>query len=457
VRLRDSVERVYSQTLTPPAVITGAPSTPRKWPGPLDDAAFYGVAGEIVRRIEPHTEADPAALLICFLVAFGNAIGRGVYFLADGARHYGNLFAVLVGETSKGRKGTAWARVLQRLIGVAGEWAENRVTGGLSSGEGLIWQVRDPIHGTERDKKTKQTVTIVVDAGVADKRLMLVEAEFASVLRLVERQGNTLSAIVRKAWEAGNLRSLTKNSPAKATGAHVSIIGDVTVDELRRYLDRTEIANGFGNRFLWLCVRRSKCLPEGGQLDDDAFGDVTARIADAIAFARTEQQLYRNKAAKELWAKVYPDLSEGKLGLAGALTGRAEAQVMRLALVHAVLDCSSVIRVEHLTAGIALWEYCNESVTWCFGDATGDSVADVILNALRGVGEAGLTRTEVSDLLGRNVSATRIAQALAALKARQLAVDLRESTDGPGRPVERWFARASDTKETRKTKKGPTP
>ena len=443
--LRDDIEGVFSPNPTPP--VGGAPSLPRKWPGPLDDAAFYGVVGEIVRRIEPQTEADTAALLICFLVAFGNAIGRTVYFVADGARHYANLFAVLVGETSKGRKGTAWARVLGRLLLVAAEWAENRITGGLSSGEGLIWQVRDPICGTERDKRTKQTATIVVDAGVADKRLMLVEAEFASVLRLVERQGNTLSAIVRKAWEAGNLRALTKNSPAKATGAHISIIGDVTVDELRRYLDRTEIANGFGNRFLWLCVRRSKCLPEGGQLDDDAFTDLTPRLANALAFAGEERQLHRDKAAKDLWAKVYPDLSEGKLGLAGALTGRAEAQVMRLAMVYAVLDCSPVIRVEHLTAAIALWEYCDESVTWCFGDATGDSVADVILEALRDVGRAGLTRTEVSDLLGRNVSAARIAQALVALKARQLAVDSRQPTDG--RPVERWFAREYDTKKTK--------
>ncbi len=32
------------------------------WPEPLADEAFYGLAGDIVRTIEPHTEADPAAL-----------------------------------------------------------------------------------------------------------------------------------------------------------------------------------------------------------------------------------------------------------------------------------------------------------------------------------------------------------------------------------------------------------
>ena len=59
-----------------------------EYPAPPDEAAYYGLAGDIVRRIEPHTEADPVALLIQLLAAFGNVIGRNAYMLADGARHY---------------------------------------------------------------------------------------------------------------------------------------------------------------------------------------------------------------------------------------------------------------------------------------------------------------------------------------------------------------------------------
>lgn len=408
------------------------PTAARKWPEPLDDAAYYGVAGAIVRRLEPHTEADPAALLVAFLAAMGNVFGRTVYFVADGARHYANLFAVLVGETSKGRKGTTWARVRERLSVVAQHWIDNCVTGGLSSGEGLIYQVRDPVF------VTKDGETTCADLGVDDKRLMLIESEFASVLRQVDRQGNTLSAVVRKAWETGTLKSLTKNSPTKATEVHVSILGDITGDELRRYLDRTEIANGFGNRFLWVCVRRSKVLPEGGNVEESAFADLTPKLTQALTFARTERRLHRDASATALWAKVYPELSEGKPGLAGAMTGRAEAQTMRLALIYAALDSSPVVRVEHLTAAIAVWEYCEASVTWCFGDATGDATADVILDSLRGAGDAGLTRTQISDLLGRNVSASRIAQALMVLKSRGLAIDSQVETGG--RSAELWKA-----------------
>src|SRR6185437_3841125 len=80
------------------------------WPR-LSQNALYGMAGEIVRCIEPHSEADPAAILVQFLVAMGNIVGRGPYCTVEATRHYLNLATVLVGSTSKGRKGTSWNQV----------------------------------------------------------------------------------------------------------------------------------------------------------------------------------------------------------------------------------------------------------------------------------------------------------------------------------------------------------
>ena len=42
----------------------------------LGERAFHGLAGEFVKVLSPHTEADPAALLVQTLVAFGAAVGR---------------------------------------------------------------------------------------------------------------------------------------------------------------------------------------------------------------------------------------------------------------------------------------------------------------------------------------------------------------------------------------------
>lgn len=422
-----------------------------RWPEPLDDAALYGVAGELVRIVEPHTEADSVAVLVSFLVGFGNAIGRTVYFMADGAMHYCNLFAVLVGQTAKGRKGTSWNQPRRVLKDAAGTWTEERVLSGMSSGEGLIWAIRDPIIKCKSKNKGKNSTLVaeVEDAGVDDKRLMVLESEFATVLRVLERDGNTLSPIIRQAWESGKLQTLTKNSPAKASDAHVSIVGHVTKDELRRYLNDVEQCNGFANRFLWFCVKRSKTLPDGGSLSDQALTKVVEQVKAALEFASTPSRIQRDSKARELWHAIYPKLSEGMPGLFGTLTARAEAQVMRLAMVYAVLDCSTLIRVEHLTAALALWEHCEASVRYLFGAASGDQIADSILTALRST-PIGLTRTEIQRMFGNNLRADRMERALKTLVDNGKAIRTFEKTEG--RPAERWIAARGLTKETKNTK-----
>jgi len=155
----------------------------RPWPEPLAKAAFHGLAGEIVQAIDPHTEADPVGVLSHVLAAAGNVIGRNAWIQVGGARHFLNLFLANVGETSSGRKGTAYAETRALIAGVDPAWAAERQLPGLSSGEGLIWAVRDPIFRPERNRKTKAVEMVLADPGLKDKRLFVVESEMASVLR----------------------------------------------------------------------------------------------------------------------------------------------------------------------------------------------------------------------------------------------------------------------------------
>ena len=417
------------------------------YPSPLQPSAFYGLAGEIVECIEPHTEADAAALLFQLLAAFGSIIGRGAYMIADGARHYLNLFGVLVGQSSKGRKGTSWNQIANLLKRVDVDWRDNCVTSGMSSGEGLIWNVRDPITVTKRLKdKPDEYEEIITDSGIADKRLFVTEGEFAKTLKVMERETNTLSPVIRQAWESGSLKTLVKNSPAKATGAHISIIGQITRDELRRLLNQTETANGFANRFVWLAVKRSKYLPEGGQIETVNFDDAVMRLVSAIEFARKVGELKRSEAARELWRAVYFELSEGKPGMLGAVTGRAEAQVMRLSAIYALLDQSLFILPEHHQAAMALWRYSAESAKWIFGTSTGDKNADEILAALRR-SPTGLTKTDISVyVFNRNVSSHDLDEALTLLESASLAHVTRELTQGA--PLERWSCEPEQTNLT---------
>ena len=410
------------------------------WPLPLAREAFHGLIGSIVDAIEPHTESDPVAILVQLLAAVGNCIGRGPHFLVEQTRHHPVLFAVLVGTSAKARKGTSWDHVKRLLRDVDKEWADTRIVTGLSSGEGVIWHVREPIEELKPDRSNKGVmVRVVVDEGVRDKRLMVVEPEFASVLKVASRDGNTLTGVLRQAWDGGNLKTLTKNNSCEARNPHVSVIGHTTRDDLLRYLDRTDAANGFGNRFLWLCVKRSKLLPEGGAVDPAALAPLVAELGAAVRFARHfgEAPLARDRETVAIWRNVYGELSEGKPGLCGAMLGRADAQVVRLSLIYALMDRSSEIRRAHLEAALALWEYAEASGRFIFGAGLGDHVADTILRLLNSA-PAGLTRTEISQSLGGHRAAQDLARAFGLLERHALAHALTEKT--AGRPGERWFA-----------------
>jgi len=401
---------------------SAAASNVESWPQTLADPAYHSLIGDFVRTIEPHTEADPVALAIQFIVYAGACIGRSPYYQVEGDRHYPNIFAVAVGESSKARKGTSAGRVRQAFEMLDDPFSDHCILSGLSSGEGLIWAVRD---GNDDEP------------GIEDKRLLIVESEFAGLLRVMTRDGNIISRVIRDAWDRGNLGVMTKKFTNRATGAHISIIGHITGDELRRYLDRTEAANGFANRFLFAAVKRSKCLPHGGDLKESDLQPIAKRLAVVIDHARHLARVYMDDTASRLWESVYPDLSEGQPGMYGAITGRAEAQVVRLALIYALLDEANTISTDHLRAALAIWDYCDASARMIFGDNTGDPIADAIMTSLQLTHE-GLSRTEISAALGRNVKKDKISASLSLLAKAGRITGKSDQTEG--RPVERWFA-----------------
>lgn len=405
----------------------------------LQSEAFHGLAGEIVEAIEPHSEADPAGLLAQLLLVFGNIIGRNAYFAVESSRHYANINVTLVGDTSNGRKGTSWNHIIGLFEPLDPEWKKHCLKSGLSSGEGLIWNVRDLIEEINVDDCTGHTTKKLVTAGIQDKRLTLAETEFASLLKVLSRDGNTLSPVIRNAWDTGDLSTLTKNQPAKSTGAHVSILGHVTKTELNRYLADTEAANGFGNRILWVFVQRSKILPRGGTPNALTLELARTQLRESIEYAKVAGELRRSAEADLLWDQIYPVLTEGRYGLLGAMTARAAPQVMRLALIYALIDKSPHIGEQHLRAAYALWKYSDKSCQIIFNDTLGDATADEIIRILRG-SPSGLTRTDISNHFGRNKSATEIGKALELLSSQgQVQFAFERPSEGHGRSVERWY------------------
>jgi len=410
-------------------VSTPLPIPPKVWPS-FEKSCHEGLAGEFVKTIEPHSESDPRALLIQFLVAFGSVVGRSPYIRTEADKQHVNIFAVLVGETSRGRKGTSWGYVNRLFSEVDPDWTGSCVKSGLSSGEGLIYQVRDPLCKYEDGKE------IIADSGVEDKRLLVKEAEFSSVLRMIRRDGNILSTVIRDSWDSGTLRNLTKKDPNQATDAHISIIGHITRDELIRELTTTDCANGFANRFLWLCSRRSKRLPEGGNLSDLDFEILINKVKEAVRFARGVQELTKDESARDYWAEIYDVLSEDLMGMLGAIISRAEPQVLRLASIYALLDKSSTIKRKHLEAALALWNYSAGSAKYIFGDTLGDEIADQVFKALKAAPN-GLSRTQISELFSRHKEKNQINRALGVLYEKELVHCEQVKTEG--RTAEVWL------------------
>ena len=322
---------------------------PAGWPALPAPAVYHELLGEIVGTIAPHTEADPVAILTQLLVSFGAAAGRGAYFQVEATRHHGNEFMCLVGDSARGRKGSSWDHV-RRLIIDADPSLEPRILTGLSSGEGVIWAVRDP---------TSQ------DPGISDQRLLVIEPEFASALKASSREISTLSPTLRSGWDGRPLAILTRTAPARASTAHIAVIGHITQHELRRYATSLELSNGYINRLLLIACRRQRLLPEGGDPDPLAETGLDRLLAAALHQARTAGHVPLNPDARELWHHAYRKLAtEPQDEILGQITARAEAHVIRLALLYTLTDGQRQIGATHLQAALALQQYAARSAAW---------------------------------------------------------------------------------------------
>jgi hypothetical protein len=405
-----------------------------------DGARYQGIVGEYMRLIMDDTEADPHALVVGLLTSIGASVGRRLWFEAGRTHHYCNLFSCLVGDTSAARKGTAMNEIRQ-LMRYVDPTFEPRVKSGLSTGEGLIDVIRDP---REDDVKQKDGSVIrqIVDMGVDDKRLLVLEGELGQPLQAIKRETNTLSAILRLMWDGSPLRVMSRTTKNCCNEPHGAIFGAITPKELLNLLSSADRPNGLANRFLFVCTQRSKLLPFGGNVDRAALEHLAMRMGMAIQQAAGAQAggrcMWSHDAAQH-WKEIYPVLSGGRDSLIGAMTARAEVQVTRLAMLYAILNGSTTIHLAHLEAAEEVWRYCEESVRYIFDAASGNSDADKILSALSSHVGDGLSQTEISvHVFNRNRTATQIKAALNALmNIQRVRYEQRTSTEG--RTETRWF------------------
>ena len=373
------------------------------------------------------TEAHPAAIGAHFLAALGAVVGREVYTYIGETRHGAHEFWLVVGSTSTGRKGDSKGVGFSPFSDLDPLWHE-LLAGGLSSGEGLIHAVRDPVYTL--DKKGEKVCT---DEGAAEKRALFLESEFASVLKQFRRETNVLSDVARRAWDGDRvLRTITKTSPTRATDAHVSIIGHTTPEDLRRHLDETEVLNGLMNRFIFIAAQRVRKLPSPERLPAGLRQRLTQHLCDAVLNARRVKQYHQTPAFQAMWRTVYDGMSQEQPGLLGALLARGPAHVIRLSLLFAIFTKADHLDVPHLEAAVAWWKYSEASAKVIFSGTSGNRDADRLRDDLL-PGES-MTLSEIrDDIFSGRITSARLRDALDLLRALG-EVTVAEETTG-GRPA----------------------
>jgi hypothetical protein len=340
----------------------------------LDARALYGLPGEFVRLVAKHTEADTAAVLAQMLIAYGNLVSTKPYVWTDANKQRTNEYVLIVGDSAVGRKQVGASVANFATHNFDEEWQRRKDTGnGFGSGEAIIATLAD----YASDKMP----------GTPDKRLVIQEGEFAGILTVANRPGSVLGAILRNAWDCRPLSNNTKEGVLKSlqlrvSEPRISLSAHITKEELKKLLRPVDIDNGFMNRMLVICSRRSQVLPRS-TLHTVDFAPIQNKIRGVYHAALRIEEMVWSAAAAAAFDSLYYYFAENvHRGMLAKLCTRAEAHIVRLSMIYALFDGSATIRYQHLAAACALWQYVEDSMFYIYGDTT-SAYADLIVSMIR--------------------------------------------------------------------------
>ncbi len=349
-------------------------------PPQMAKEAYHGILRDIVKTACKTSEASPIAVAANFLATFSALVGRVAFqHIGDGTCH-ARPFFLLVGRTGKARKGTSEFTVRRIFDAAEQSLADEyprikRHEGGLSTGEGLGWAIRDKADDDDA-------------GGTDDKRLLVVEAEFAGAMAAAQREKNTLSATVRTAWDGKDIAPLVKNAAWCASWPHIVLVGHITSTELIDRMTDVDAQSGFLNRFVILHIVRAKlcALPKPTPIEE--IGRLAALVTERVRFAigvdytaNNSREIRMTGEAIRLWCDEYPALTAEQPGIAGTLLVRVEIYTRMLAMIFALLDQSDVIEPQHIRAALAWVRYWRDSVLYIFATLAAKAEAERLNDA----------------------------------------------------------------------------
>lgn len=416
-------------------------------PAPIPDpACLYGLVGKVAREGSEGTETNPIAIAGNFISYLSCAIGRMPYLAVGNTSHHARLFFLHVGRSGRGRKGDAVSlatRIDEVVRARRPELAPQIHRGGLSTREGLAALIHDGYRVGQHEVPA-----------VADKRLWVVESEFANVLQQSRRGGNTLSAALRDCWDGVDLKPATKMNRVHASEPHVCLSGAISPVELLALVQRRDLLNGFVNRFLMVWGERTRIEAFPRRALRARVEELASEVIEVLDFTRPRTDEGREAVlmtmadgARRRYAQLYESELNQDFGstLVDSLMERRAPMLLRLAMVFALADRQWLIEEAHVAAAMAWVKYATDSVGFVLaGSRNSQSLpqaawaAERILAFLAAKGSAS-RRDLVVDCFGRHQPAAVVDAAIAHL-IDNAPIDARvevqaKSRTGPGRPA----------------------
>ena len=409
----------------------------RPFPAPMNQTAFYGIAGEIVSIIAAGNEPCRESLLGHLMIAAGNMIGRGAWMDQGGEQHL-NEFGLFIGPSGIGRKGTAWHLIRTLMLEVDHAWATKRVRRALQSGEAIIHNIRDP--------STKGGKRPYTDPGVADKRLVIMETEITRFLTVGKRRGNNLFDVTHDCWDSLDpLCCDSKTAAEEATHPHVSMIAHGTREAYLSELPESEKTNGSVNRSLILAVYRAQKKAKPARILWRLYhSDIITRLGQVLSTFKIRREMDWSPEALLEWEAFYDNFdSKTRGGMISSILDRLPTHVVRVAMIYCALDNCCLISTAHLKAAIAFCDYYRRSAEWLFGEKTGNGRADRIYGALLRTKPGGMSRTEIAEVVfNKKIAAAELDELLGLLvKAELIYLHSEPNPRNGPRYIQKFYAR----------------
>ncbi len=404
-------------------------AAPMDWPV-LHPDSMPGLLGELVNEVCECTEADPATVLIPFLVRFA-AHNNKPFFQMGYEQHRTAVNAAVVSDGL--RSGYVIVdKILDDLFAGVGD-APKFMPGPIGSGKDLLSQILDEQLNKESDDDDFEP-----HQPKGGKRLLVHDKHFALTLERAKKKDSAISYTLKKLFDnySAKLPIHSNENSVQATNAHVNILSYISRADITPLLPFFQGPADFADRFVWALVKRQQRQPLPTCMPEKRMKYFKKKVAELIKSARKLDEVTMTNTAKTLWAKEYPALTMELSGAAGSVLAYSEVHAIRHALNYSVIagHKKSFIYSDDVIASLALMNFSRESALMLFNGCQRDIIQTKILGALLNAHNNAMSLTEISnDVFKHNLSSEDIGKALDSLEASKLLQISKNYTGGAPR------------------------